>query len=26
MTDVPYQMTVSGAFVYVSENLGKRLR
>jgi len=26
MTDVPYQMTVGGAFVYVSENLGKRLR
>jgi len=26
MTDVPYQMTVGGAFVYISENLGKRLR
>jgi len=26
MTDVPYQMTVGGAFVYVLENLGKRSR
>jgi len=26
MTDVPYQMTVGGAFVYVCENLGKRSR
>ena len=26
LTNVPYQMTVGGAFVYVCENLGKRLR
>ena len=26
LTDVPYQMTVGGAFVYVCENLWKRLR
>jgi len=26
LSDVPYQMTVGGAFVYVRENLGKRSR
>jgi len=26
LTDVAYQMTVGGAFVYVSENLWKRSR
>ena len=26
LTDVPYQITLGGAFVYVCENLWKRLR